>query len=325
MAKAVATECGLPFMSVKGPELLGSYVGESESNVREVFQAAREAAERNAPVLASILFFDELDSLAPKRGGVGDGGGVMERVVATLLAELDQNGGHHDKKGRVFVLGATNRPDLLDPSLLRPGRLDRCVYLGIPSDDDERARILAAQLHRLKLDEDADPMDMARAVVTQLPPRLTGADFSTIASGALLLAVERLCRQADDELLLMMKLLMMMLSSRGRSCVLLMLMRLLLLLLLWVLILSLPSSTSQGEGGGNLELHDVLQEWGEEKCTPTIGLNDLYRAAETVVPSVSEEELSHYERLREQYSAHTVPESPPMEHDGDLFYQAEVQ
>ena len=294
MAKAVATECGLPFMSVKGPELLGSYVGESESNVREVFQAAREAAERNAPVLASILFFDELDSLAPKRGGVGDGGGVMERVVATLLAELDQNGGHHDKKGRVFVLGATNRPDLLDPSLLRPGRLDRCVYLGIPSDDDERARILAAQLHRLKLDEDADPMDMARAVVTQLPPRLTGADFSTIASGALLLAVERLCRQADDELLLMMK-------------------------------LSFPSSASQGEGGGNLELHDVLQEWGEEKCTPTIGLNDLYRAAETVVPSVSEEELSHYERLREQYSTHTVPESPPMEHDGDLFYQAEVQ
>jgi len=276
-------------MSVKGPELLGSYVGESEANVREVFKTAREAAKNNAPVLASILFFDELDSLAPKRGGVGDGGGVMERVVATLLAELDQDGGHD---GRVFVLGATNRPDLLDPSLLRPGRLDRCVYLGIPTDDDddnERAKILAAQLHRLKLDGDADPMDMARAVVTRLPPRLTGADFSTIASGALLLAVDRLCRQADDEL-------------RMKS-----------------------SSMSQDCGGGALELHEVLQEWGEEKCTPTIVLNDLLQAAETVVPSVSEEELSHYERLREQYSA-TRPESPPpMEHEGDLFYQAEVQ
>ena len=281
VAKAVATECGLPFISVKGPELLGSYVGESEANVREVFQSAREAATQNAPILASILFFDELDSLAPKRGGVSDGGGVMERVVAT---ELDQDGS--SSSGRVFVMGATNRPDLLDPSLLRPGRLDRSVYLGIPSDEDERARILAAQLNRLTLD--GDPMEMAKAVVTTLPPRLTGADFSTIASGALLLAVERLCRQADDELLQ-------------------------------------SSSSPEGRRGSrnNLEMQELLQEWGDETCTPTVGLNDLLKASETVVPSVSEEELSHYERLRVQYSA-PLPESPPMEHEGDLFYQAEV-
>eukprot|EP00934_Nitzschia_sp_Nitz4_P000405 Nitzschia sp. Nitz4//scaffold15_size197535//95036//97570//NITZ4_001581-RA/size197535-augustus-gene-0.224-mRNA-1//-1//CDS//3329537724//405//frame0 len=195
VAKAVATECGLPFLSVKGPELLGSYVGESEANVRNVFNAAREAAEQNMPVTASILFFDELDSLAPKRGGVGDGGGVMERVVATLFAELD---GDPSSDGRVFVMGATNRPDLLDPSLLRPGRLDRLVYLGIATDPNERARILSAQLHKIQLAGDA--MEMSKAVVDQLPPRLTGADFSTIASGALLQAVHRLCREADEEL-----------------------------------------------------------------------------------------------------------------------------
>ena len=193
VAKAVATECGLPFLSVKGPELLGSYVGESEANVRGIFQSARDAAQQNAPAAACILFFDELDSLAPKRGGVGDGGGVMERVVATLFSELDQR---NDDEGRVFMMGATNRPDLLDPNLLRPGRLDRSVYLGIATDDEERARILAAQLHNLNL---PDAMGMARAVVKELPPRLTGADFSTIASGALVLAVERVCRQADEE------------------------------------------------------------------------------------------------------------------------------
>lgn len=194
VAKAVATECGLPFLSVKGPELLGSYVGESEANVRAVFQSARAAAEQNTSGFASILFFDELDSLAPKRGNVGDGGGVMERVVATLLAELDTD---TTSKGRVIVLGATNRPDLLDPSLLRPGRLDRCVYLGIPSDEQERAQILAAQLQRLNLER--DPMVMSKEVVRRLPGRLTGADFSTIASGALLRAVGRLCSIADRE------------------------------------------------------------------------------------------------------------------------------
>ncbi|KAL3927561.1 MAG: hypothetical protein SGARI_005287 [Bacillariaceae sp.] len=117
VAKAVATECQLPFLSVKGPELLGSYVGESEANVRHVFASARTAASENLPIAAAILFFDELDSLAPRRGGMDHGGGVMERVVASLLAELDgpgNNGGNGNSiEGRVFVLGATNRPDLL--------------------------------------------------------------------------------------------------------------------------------------------------------------------------------------------------------------------
>lgn len=114
LAKAVATSCSLNFFSVKGPELLNMYIGESEANVRRVFQRARDAKP-------CVIFFDELDSVAPKRGNHGDSGGVMDRIVSQLLAELD--GMADGKSGAdVFVIGATNRPDLLDPALLRPGR-----------------------------------------------------------------------------------------------------------------------------------------------------------------------------------------------------------
>lgn len=118
LAKAVATSCSLNFFSVKGPELLNMYIGESEANVRRVFQRARDAKP-------CVIFFDELDSVAPKRGNQGDSGGVMDRIVSQLLAELD---GMSDGEGGadVFVIGATNRPDLLDPALLRPGRSVSC-------------------------------------------------------------------------------------------------------------------------------------------------------------------------------------------------------
>lgn len=114
LAKAVATSCSLNFFSVKGPELLNMYIGESEANVRRVFQRARDAKP-------CVIFFDELDSVAPKRGNQGDSGGVMDRIVSQLLAELDGMASG-DGSGDVFVIGATNRPDLLDPALLRPGR-----------------------------------------------------------------------------------------------------------------------------------------------------------------------------------------------------------
>jgi peroxin-6 len=181
----------LPFVSVKGPELLGAYVGESEAQVRAVFDQASQLALKNQPA-ACILFFDELDSLAPRRGDQASGGNVMDRVVATLFAELDKS-----REGcSVICMGATNRPDLLDPALLRPGRLDRLVYLGVSADD--RARILATQIRKLRLE--GDPDEMAAAIVTELPGNLTGADLSTIATGGLLRATERLCRQADDEI-----------------------------------------------------------------------------------------------------------------------------
>ena len=116
LAKAVATSCSLNFLSVKGPELLNMYIGESEANVRRVFQRARDAKP-------CVIFFDELDSVAPKRGNHGDSGGVMDRIVSQLLAELDgMSGGEGQEGAEVFVIGATNRPDLLDPALLRPGR-----------------------------------------------------------------------------------------------------------------------------------------------------------------------------------------------------------
>jgi peroxin-6 len=258
VAKAVATECGLPFVSIKGPELLGSYVGESEANIRDVFHSARQAALKNAPNSACILFFDELDSLAPRRGGVGDGGGVMERVVATLFAELD--GPADADAGRVFVMGATNRPDLLDPSLLRSGRFERLVYLGIPTDNNERARVLAAQMRKLRLDGDAD--DLARAVVTDLPGGLTGADMSTIASGALLNAVHRLCRRADKELQL----------------------------------------AKEKRDGTNVSIEQIIEGWDEDSKTPVVCLADLQAAAKDVCPSVTESEMLRYERLRQEFS-----------------------
>jgi peroxin-6 len=113
VAKAVATSCSLNFLSVKGPELLNMYIGESEANVRRIFQRARDAKP-------CVIFFDELDSVAPKRGNQGDSGGVMDRIVSQLLAELDGVAG--GSAADIFVIGATNRPDLLDPALLRPGR-----------------------------------------------------------------------------------------------------------------------------------------------------------------------------------------------------------
>jgi peroxin-6 len=136
LAKAVATSCSLNFFSVKGPELLNMYIGESEANVRRVFQRARDAKP-------CVIFFDELDSVAPKRGEKGDSGGVMDRIVSQLLAELDgMNGG--EGSGDVFVIGATNRPDLLDPALLRPGRFDKLLYLSVSTKHEEQLRIIQA-------------------------------------------------------------------------------------------------------------------------------------------------------------------------------------
>jgi peroxin-6 len=137
LAKAIATEYSLNFFSVKGPELLNMYIGESEANVRRVFQRARDARP-------CVVFFDELDSVAPKRGNQGDSGGVMDRIVSQLLAELDGMSGGDDGGGGVFVVGATNRPDLLDPALLRPGRFDKMLYLGVSDTNDKQQTILEA-------------------------------------------------------------------------------------------------------------------------------------------------------------------------------------
>jgi SpoVK/Ycf46/Vps4 family AAA+-type ATPase len=181
LAKAVATECGLAFLSVKGPELLNMYVGESERNVRAVFDRAREASP-------CIIFFDELDALAPNRGG---GGGVMDRVVAQLLAELDGM----QSNNQLFVIGATNRPDLLDAALLRPGRFDRLVYLGVPATRDEQCRILRAITRKFTIANDCD----FPKLLLSAPMHLTGADFYALCADAFLVAVAELVGEKDTK------------------------------------------------------------------------------------------------------------------------------
>ncbi|XP_066281177.1 peroxisomal ATPase PEX6-like [Branchiostoma lanceolatum] len=182
LAKAVATECSLNFLSVKGPELINMYVGQSEENVREVFSRARSAAP-------CAIFFDELDSLAPNRGRSGDSGGVMDRVVSQLLAELD---GLHSAAD-VFVIGATNRPDLLDPALLRPGRFDKLLFLGVSGDRPSQLKILQALTRKFQLAADTQ----LENVVDKCPYNMTGADFYALCSDAMLNAIRRKIEQLE--------------------------------------------------------------------------------------------------------------------------------
>ncbi|RNF02434.1 putative peroxisome assembly protein [Trypanosoma rangeli] len=182
LAKAVATEMNMNFMAVKGPELINQYVGESEKNIRLLFQRARD----NSPC---IIFFDELDALAPARGAKGDAGGAMDRVVAQLLVEVD-GVGHARTDGtavaQVFIIGATNRPDLLDPSLLRPGRFDRLCYLGLPATREEQLVALQALTRKFDLAYDVD----FDKLLEPLEFEYTGADFFALCSDAMMFAVE---------------------------------------------------------------------------------------------------------------------------------------
>ncbi|KAH9914715.1 AAA-domain-containing protein [Fomitopsis serialis] len=185
LAKAVATSCALNFFSVKGPELLNMYIGESEANVRRVFQRARDARP-------CVIFFDELDSVAPKRGNHGDSGGVMDRIVSQILAELDGLSG--GKAGAdVFVIGATNRPDLLDPALLRPGRFDRMLYLGVSTTHAAQLNILQALTRKFRLHPDLRLEDIAE----QCPFHYTGADFYALCADALLKAMSRKAEELE--------------------------------------------------------------------------------------------------------------------------------
>ncbi|KAF8553388.1 AAA-domain-containing protein [Imleria badia] len=183
LAKAVATSCSLNFFSVKGPELLNMYIGESEANVRRVFQRARDANP-------CVIFFDELDSIAPKRGNQGDSGGVMDRIVSQLLAELDgMSMGGMD----IFVIGATNRPDLLDPALLRPGRFDKMLYLGVCETHEAQLDILNALTRKFSL----HPGLKLSSIIAHCPFNYTGADFYALCADALLHALS--CKVAELE------------------------------------------------------------------------------------------------------------------------------
>ncbi|KAH0558724.1 hypothetical protein GP486_004628 [Trichoglossum hirsutum] len=189
LAKAIATEFSLNFFSVKGPELLNMYIGESEANVRRVFQRARDARP-------CVVFFDELDSVAPKRGNQGDSGGVMDRIVSQLLAELDGMSNGEEGAGGVFVIGATNRPDLLDQALLRPGRFDKMLYLGVSDTHEKQLTILEALTRRFTL----HPALSLRRIAESLPFTYTGADLYALCSDAMLKAITRQANAVDKKI-----------------------------------------------------------------------------------------------------------------------------
>ena len=185
LVKAVARQSGANFISVKGPELLSKYVGDSEKGIREVFRKARQAAP-------CIVFFDEIDALAPRRGSSGDAH-VAERVVAQLLSEMD---GVEDLRG-VLVLAATNRVDAVDPALLRPGRFDRVIALEPPGEDD-RLAILRVHARRHPLANDVSLDEYAR-----LTAGFTGAQLENLLREAAVAALrEHVTRGVADETLL---------------------------------------------------------------------------------------------------------------------------
>merc|ERR1712203_1205434 len=173
LAKAIANECQANFISIKGPELLTMWFGESEANVGDIFDKARSAAP-------CVLFFDELDSIAKSRGGsAGDAGGAADRVINQILTEMDGMG----SKKNVFIIGATNRPDIIDSAILRPGRLDQLIYIPLP-DEGSRMSILKANLRKTPLSK-----SVALSYLAKLPKGFSGAALPEICQRACKLAI----------------------------------------------------------------------------------------------------------------------------------------
>jgi len=171
LAKAVATEGNANFLSIKGPEIFSKWVGESEKAIRELFKKAKQAAP-------SIVFLDELDALAPKRGSY-DGSRVTETVVNQLLTSIDGL----EQLSDLVIIGATNRPDIIDPSLLRPGRFDELLLVG-PPDKEAREEIFKIHTRNMPLTEDVDLSELA-----ELTDGYVGADIESICRQAGMIAL----------------------------------------------------------------------------------------------------------------------------------------
>jgi len=183
MAKAAANESEANFISIKGPELLSKWVGESEKGVREIFRKARQAAP-------CIIFFDELDAIAPTRGGDHGDSHVTERVISQFLTEMDGL----EILTNVVVIGATNRPDIIDPALLRPGRFDRILYVP-PPDRESRLQIIKIHTKKKPLDEDVNLENLADKT-----DGYTGADIASLSSAAVMLALrEHITKYPDSK------------------------------------------------------------------------------------------------------------------------------
>ncbi len=172
LAKAVATESQANFISIKGPEFLSKWVGESEKAVRETFRKARQAAP-------SVVFLDEIDSIAPSRGGMSSDSHVTERVISQILTELDGL----ESLNSVMVIAATNRPDIIDQALLRPGRFDRLIEIGLP-DETARQEILKIHMAKKPLAEDIKVEELAKNT-----DKYSGADLGALVNEAVMLAI----------------------------------------------------------------------------------------------------------------------------------------
>ena len=182
LAKATASESEANFISIKGPELLSKWVGESEKAIREVFRKARQAAP-------CIIFLDELDSIAPIRSTMGSDSRVTERVISQILTELD---GLKELRN-VLIIAATNRPDMVDPALLRSGRFDRLLYIPAPGRV-ERREIIDIHLSRKPLQEDVNKDKLA-----EMTEGYTGADLATLANMAVFSAIKRHVERHDND------------------------------------------------------------------------------------------------------------------------------
>jgi transitional endoplasmic reticulum ATPase len=181
LAKAVAGETSANFTNLSGPEIMSKYYGQSEENLREIFKQAQE----NAP---SIIFIDELDSIAPKREEVT--GEVERRVVAQLLALMDGL----KSRGKVVVIGATNRPNALDPAIRRPGRFDREIEIGIP-DRNGRLEILQIHTRGMPLSKDVDLAKLA-----DITHGFVGADIAALAKEAAMRSLRRVLPDIDVQM-----------------------------------------------------------------------------------------------------------------------------
>ncbi len=181
LAKAVATESKSNFINVKGPEFLSKWVGESEKAVRETFRKARQAAP-------CIIFMDEIDAVVPVRGGEGDSR-VTERVVSQMLTEIDGLQSLHN----VVVIAATNRPDMIDPALLRPGRFDRLVKIPAP-DLEGRKQIIKIHTAKKPLADDVDIDELARKT-----DGYSGADLAALANEAVMLTIRKMVAEGETD------------------------------------------------------------------------------------------------------------------------------
>jgi peroxin-6 len=268
------------------------YIGESEANVRRVFQRARDARP-------CVVFFDELDSVAPKRGNQGDSGGVMDRIVSQLLAELDGMSDGEETGGGVFVIGATNRPDLLDQALLRPGRFDKMLYLGISDTHDKQTTILQALTRKCVYSPcmtsrnllttisrfTVDPSLSLSRVAESLPFTFTGADLYALCSDAMLKAVTRSSRLVDSKV-------------------------------------SVINQERQSHGQNQISIANFFDHYATDADTQiAVTEDDFTNAKQELVPSVSVDELRHYERVRNTFEGATRKAEP----DGEKELQTQDQ